>query len=246
MTARFTRTAITLAALPAATTLAQAAAADGITDREIRNGMVNVQTGPAAALGQGMREGAPAVFKEFDAKGLLHGRTSNPVVADGCHGPDQAIDDTRMTIGQQKVFALFGAVRTPTANAVMPIVKAMDVPLVGADTGSVALRRQVTRQVCNVRASCDGGSEMLVAHLLEKNAKTVAVFHQDDGFGSAVLSGTGTALKKARHGRVHQQQLAARHPGHPDRPGRQARRHRDGRAVCAAGRVHQAGARCRA
>ena len=37
---------------------------------------------------------------------------------------------------------------------------------------------------------------MLVAHFLEKGAKTVAVFHQDDGFGAAVLSGTEKALKK--------------------------------------------------
>jgi ABC-type branched-subunit amino acid transport system substrate-binding protein len=38
--------------------------------------------------------------------------------------------------------------------------------------------------------------ETLVAHFLEKGAKTVAVFYRDDGFGQAVLSGTEKALKR--------------------------------------------------
>ena len=99
-------------------------------------------------------------------------------------------------IEQQKVFSLFGYVGTPTANAVLPIVKEMDVPLVGAFTGAMSLRQPVTRQVFNVRASYDDETETLVAHFIAKGAKSVAVFYQDDGFGAAVLSGTDKALKK--------------------------------------------------
>jgi ABC-type branched-subunit amino acid transport system substrate-binding protein len=99
-------------------------------------------------------------------------------------------------IEQEKVFSLFGYVGTPTANAVLPIVKEMDVPLVGAFTGAMSLRQPVTKQVFNVRASYDDEAEALVAHFIAKGAKTVAVFYQDDGFGKAVLSGTEKALKK--------------------------------------------------
>ena len=175
---------------------APARAEDGVSDTEIRIGMVNVQSGPASALGKGMLEGARAVFSDVNARGGVHGRQINLIVADDGYEPERAVDETLKMIEQSKVFSLFGFVGTPTANAVLPIIKEMDVPLVGAFTGTMSLRQPVTKQVFNVRASYDDESEVLVAHFIEKGAKTVAVFYQDDGFGAAVLSGTEKALKK--------------------------------------------------
>lgn len=173
-----------------------AAAVDGISAAEIKIGMVNVQSGPASGLGKGMRSGAEAVLNEVNAKGGVNGRKISLVVGDDGYEPDKAVDETLKMIEQQKVFSLFGYVGTPTSNAVLPIVKEMDVPLVGAFTGAMSLREPVTKQVFNVRASYDDESEALVAHFLAKGAKSVAVFYQDDGFGLAVLSGTEKALKK--------------------------------------------------
>ena len=171
-------------------------AVDGLSATEVKIGMVNVQTGPASGLGKGMRQGAEAVFKAVNGKGGVHGRQINLLVGDDGYEPDKAIDETLKMIEQQKVISLFGYVGTPTANAVLPIVKEMDVPLVGAFTGAMSLRQPVTRQVFNVRASYDDETETLVAHFIAKGAKSVAVFYQDDGFGAAVLSGTDKALKK--------------------------------------------------
>ena len=191
------RTPLSLALAATALTLAPGAfAADGLTASEVKIGMVNVQTGPASGLGKGMRSGAEAVFKGVNAKGGVHGRKINLVVGDDGYEPDKAVDETLKMIEQQKVFSLFGYVGTPTGNAVLPIVKEMDVPLVGLFTGAMTLRQPVTKQVFNVRASYDDEAETLVAHFLAKGAKTVAVFYQDDGFGQAVLSGTDKALKK--------------------------------------------------
>jgi len=175
---------------------APAFAAEGISPTEIKIGMVNVQSGPAAGLGKGMKSGAEAVFKAVNAKGGINGRKINLVIGDDGYEPDKAVDETLKMIEQQKVFSLFGYVGTPTANAVLPIVKEMDVPLVGAFTGAMSLRQPVTKQVFNVRASYDDEAEALVAHFIAKGAKSVAVFYQDDGFGQAVLSGTEKALKK--------------------------------------------------
>ncbi|MFZ2649543.1 MAG: ABC transporter substrate-binding protein [Burkholderiaceae bacterium] len=169
---------------------------DGISPAEIRIGMVNVQTGPASGLGKGMLEGAGAVFKDVNSKGGVHGRQISLLVADDGYEPNKAVDETLKMIEQQKVFSLFGYVGTPTANAVLPIVKELDVPLVGAFTGAMTLRAPVIKQVFNLRASYDDEAETLVAHFLEQGAKSVGVFYQDDGFGTAVLSGTEKALKK--------------------------------------------------
>lgn len=173
-----------------------AVAADGVTASEIKIGMVNPQSGPASGLGKGMRSGAEAVFKQVNAKGGVNGRQINLVVGDDGYEPNRSVDETLKMLEEQKVFSLFGYVGTPTSNAVLPIVKEMDVPLVGAFTGAMSLRQPVTQQVFNVRASYDDESEALVAHFIAKGAKSVAVFYQDDGFGLAVLSGTEKALKK--------------------------------------------------
>lgn len=186
-------------AIPAAIALACAVSAqakDGISAAEIRIGMVNVQTGPASALGKGMRSGAEAVFSAVNAKGGVNGRKISLLVGDDGYEPDKAVDETLKMIEQNKVFSLFGYVGTPTGNAVLPIVKEMDVPLVGLFTGAMSFRQPVTKQVFNVRASYDDEAETLVAHFLANGAKTVAVFYQDDGFGLAVLSGTEKALKR--------------------------------------------------
>ncbi len=173
-----------------------ASAANGVTDTEIKIGMVNAQSGPASGLGKGMRSGAEAVFKEINAKGGIHGRKINLVVGDDGYEPTKAIDETLRMVEQEKVFSLFGYVGTPTGNAVLPIAKELDVPLVGLFTGAMTLRQPLTKQVFNIRASYDDEAESLVAHFIAKGANTVAVFYQDDGFGQAVLSGTEKALKK--------------------------------------------------
>jgi ABC-type branched-subunit amino acid transport system substrate-binding protein len=187
---------LTLAAAAALVAAPAFANVDGVSASAVKIGMVNVQTGPAAGLGKGMRSGAEAVFKAVNAKGGVNGRKIELLVGDDGYEPDKAVDETLKMIEQQKVFSLFGYVGTPTSNAVLPIVKEMDVPLVGAFTGAMSLRQPVTKQVFNVRASYDDEAETLVAHFLAKGAKTVAVFYQDDGFGQAVLSGTDKALKK--------------------------------------------------
>jgi len=194
---RFAPTSLVVSAVAALASLAlPATAQDGISAAEIRLGMVNVQTGPASGLGKGMRSGAEAVFSAVNAKGGVNGRKISLLVGDDGYEPNKAVDETLKMIEQEKVFSLFGYVGTPTANAVLPIVKEMDVPLVGAFTGAMSLRQPVTKQVFNVRASYDDEAETLVAHFLANGAKTVAVFYQDDGFGTAVLSGTEKALKK--------------------------------------------------
>lgn len=173
-----------------------ARAETGVTDNEVKIGMVNVQTGPASGLGLGMRAGAEAVFADVNAKGGIHGRKINLLVADDGYEPNKAIDETLKMIEQTQVFALFGYVGTPTANAVLPIVKEMHVPLVGLFTGAMTLRQPVTPEVFNVRASYPDEAEALVAYFLSKGAKSVGVFYQDDGFGAAVLSGTEAALTR--------------------------------------------------
>lgn len=178
--------------------VSQIYAADlGISDTEIRLGMVNAQSGAAAGLGEGMRVGASAVFNEVNLNGGIHGRKITLLLDDDAYDPNKAIDATLKMIEEENVFSLFGYVGTPTANAVLPIIKDAKIPLVGIFSGAMLLRKPVIPEVINLRASYDDETEMLVDHFIkDKGAKRFAVFYQDDGFGLAVLTGTELALKR--------------------------------------------------
>ena len=54
-----------------------AAAEDGVTADTITFGQAAVLSGPASALGQGMKAGMNAAFDEINKKGGIHGRKSN-------------------------------------------------------------------------------------------------------------------------------------------------------------------------
>ncbi|RKT99590.1 amino acid ABC transporter substrate-binding protein [Burkholderia sp. Nafp2/4-1b] len=175
------------------------AAEPGVTDDAIRLGMVNAQSGDSAGLGHGLRVGAQAVFDDVNARGGVHGRRIDLVVADDRYEPDRTVDGTLEMIEQRNVLALFGYVGTPTTTAVLPMIRDTGIPLVGTFSGAMALRRPVIPEVFNIRASYEDETRALVDHLITQgHARRFAVFYQDDGFGLAVLAGTRLALR--RHG----------------------------------------------
>jgi branched-chain amino acid transport system substrate-binding protein len=170
--------------------------ADGVEPGTIRLGMVNAQTGAAAALGQGMLAGAKAVFDDVNARGGVHGRRIVLRVADDAYEPEQTVEQTLQLVQQDKVLALFGYVGTPTVKAVLPLLADVGVPLVGVFSGSMSLRQPVTPQLFNLRASYDEEADMLMAHLRKQGRPKVAVVYQHDGFGMAVLSAMAQALQR--------------------------------------------------
>lgn len=171
-------------------------AADGVEPGLVRLGMVNAQTGPASALGQGMLAGAQAVFNEVNARGGVHGRKIVLRVADDAYEPEQTLVQTMAMVQEHQVLALFGFVGTPTTNAILPLLTESGVPLVGVFSGAASLRHPVRPQLFNMRASYDDEAEALIAHLGRTGAIKVAVVYQNDGFGLSVLSAVEKALRR--------------------------------------------------
>jgi len=172
-------------------------AEDGVTTDAIVLGQAAVLSGPAAALGQGMKTGMQAAFEEINKKGGIHGRKLKLVSVDDGYEPEKSIVATKKLIEEDKVFALIGAVGTPTSAATQPIATAAKVPFVGAFTGAGFLRDAKLENVINVRASYDAETEAWVRHLTEDlKIKKIAIFFQDDAFGRAGLSGLKKAMDK--------------------------------------------------
>lgn len=177
--------------------VASARADDGVTSDTIVFGQPAVLSGPAAALGTGMKAGLNAAFDEINKKGGVHGRKLKLISADDGYEPEKSIVATKKLIDEDKVFALIGPVGTPTSAATQPIASAAKVPFIGAFTGAGFLRNAQLGNVINVRASYDAETEAWVRHLTEDlKIKKIAIFYQDDAFGRAGLSGFKKAMEK--------------------------------------------------
>jgi branched-chain amino acid transport system substrate-binding protein len=174
-----------------------AAAEDGVSADKIVFGQAAVLEGPAAALGLGMRLGIKAAFDEVNAKGGVHGRKLELVSLDDGYDPDRSVAQTKKLIEEEKVFALIGAVGTPTTTATVPIARTAKVPFIGPFTGAQFLRDSTLENVINVRAGYAAEAEAWVKHLTEDlNIKDIAIFYQDDSFGRSGLDGVKKALAR--------------------------------------------------
>lgn len=172
-------------------------AEDGVGADTIVFGQAAVLDGPASALGLGMRFGILAAFDEVNRKGGVHGRKLELVSLDDGYDPDRSIVQTKKLIDEDKVFALIGAVGTPTTTVTVPIARAAKVPFIGPFTGAEFLRDPTLENVINLRAGYDAEAEAWVKHLTEDlNIKNIAIFYQDDSFGRAGLDGVKKALAK--------------------------------------------------
>jgi branched-chain amino acid transport system substrate-binding protein len=177
--------------------MSPARAENGVSAESITFGQAAVLKGPASALGLGMKAGLEAAFDEVNGKGGVHGRKLRLVSVDDGYEPSQSIVATRKLIEDEKVFALIGAVGTPTAVATQPLAAAAKMPFIGAFTGAGFLRNAKLDNVINVRASYDAETEAWVKHLTEDlRISKIAIFYQDDAYGRAGLSGFKKAMDK--------------------------------------------------
>lgn len=168
----------------------------GVTKDKILLGQSAAFQGPASALGIGMRLGLQAAILEANNNGGINGRTLELITYDDGYEPEKAIENTKILIEQDQVFALIGAVGTPTSKAAQPIAKSAEVPFIGPFTGAGFLRDNDNSHVINVRGSYDQETEAWIKHLTEDlGAKKIAILYQDDSFGRAGLSGVEKAMK---------------------------------------------------
>ena len=169
----------------------------GVRSDTILFGQAAALEGPSSALGQGMRNGILAAFAEINAKGGVHGRRLKLISRDDGYDPDRSVSQTTRLIEEDKVFALIGAVGTPTAVATIPISSAQNVPFIGPFTGAEFLRNPELHNVINIRASYAAEAESWIKHLTEDlHLKSIAIFYQDDSFGRDGLAAVKRALEK--------------------------------------------------
>ena len=184
---------------PAPETVAEdsQSSAPGVTAGQILFGQSAASTGPAAELGTNMEFGIRAAFTEVNGRGGVHGRELILLSLDDKYEPELAIANTRKLIEDHGVFALIGAVGTPTSRSAVPVAFEAGVPYIAPFTGAEILRNPDLVNVINLRASYYQETEEMVERLTTDLGITrIGVLYQDDSYGRAGYNGVRIALEK--------------------------------------------------
>ncbi len=175
----------------------------GVSDERILFGQSAAFSGPAAQLGTDMKRGIEAAFQEINRRGGVHGRRLELVSRDDAYEPEAAIANTLYLIREAKVFALIGAVGTPTSRSATPVAAEANIPYIAPFTGAAFLRDTKWNNVINLRASYNQETEEMIARLTgDLGIKRIAVMYQDDSFGRAGYHGARRALERRGMGAV--------------------------------------------
>ncbi|MDE2788079.1 MAG: ABC transporter substrate-binding protein [Chloroflexota bacterium] len=169
----------------------------GVFDDRVLFGQSAAFSGPAQHLGQDMRSGILAAFNEANEAGGVHGRRLELESLDDGYESDVAFSNTQQLLYEREVFALIGAVGTPTSRAAFLSASAAGAPFLAPFTGAEFLRDPELDNIVNLRASYYQETEEMVERLTEDLGLTrIAVFYQNDSFGQAGLAGTIQALQR--------------------------------------------------
>lgn len=153
-------------------------------------------SGPLGDLGQAMHQGAKACFAAINARGGVHGRPIELVVADDGYDVKRAVANAESFLEDADTFALFNCMGTPMVAAMMPKVAESGVPFFAPFTGALVARPRDVRNVFNIRASYPEEAEQLVQHLATIGIRRIAIAYQNNAFGKEVYEGARLAMER--------------------------------------------------
>jgi ABC-type branched-subunit amino acid transport system substrate-binding protein len=166
--------------------------------QELVLGQVAPLTGTIAETGNEYVAGAAAYFAHVNEQGGVNGRKIRVVVKDDGYKPDETLRLTQQLLEQEKPIALFGFVGTANIAALnkAEVLGKNNIALLAPYTGATSVRQPVVPQLFHIRASYSDETAKMVEHLATIGVKRVAVFYQDDPFGTSGLVGATEAMKR--------------------------------------------------
>ncbi len=184
------------AALAAFVHLTAFSAEPGITANTVLIGQTGVFSGPVAGPALQYRAGAQLYFDSVNANGGVAGRKIQLISYDDKFDPKLAAENTRKLLETDNVFALIGFVGIGGIMASMPQIVEHRIPLVGAMSGTEALRDPKLRYVFHTRASYTLEIEKMLIQLKTTGVNSIAVVYEDDPFGQGGLKSAQAAFER--------------------------------------------------
>jgi branched-chain amino acid transport system substrate-binding protein len=187
------------APLPPAATATPTSTARGVTDNEIKFGIVGPFSGSARELGRQMKLGIDAAFNRINDAGGIDGRKLRLIAADDGYEPSRTLDAMKQLYDKDQVFGFIGNVGTPTAAVAVPYALEKKALFFGAFTGANILRSDPPdRYVFNYRASYAEETDAVVRYLIKLRhlqPRQIAVLAQQDSYGDAGFAGVAKAFR---------------------------------------------------
>jgi ABC-type branched-subunit amino acid transport system substrate-binding protein len=171
----------------------------GVTDREIRFGIVIPYSGGAKENGHNIKLGIDVAFARANAAGGVNGRLLKLIAADDGFEPTRTLDAMKTLWEKEQVFGYVGNHGTPTAAVALPFALEKRVLFFGPLTGASVVRHDPPdRYVFNYRPSYSEETDAAVRYLLKirkLKPNQIAVFAQSDSFGDAGFAGVAKAFR---------------------------------------------------
>lgn len=184
----------------------------GVTDTEIHIGASVVLSGPLGPQTTDYGAGSRLYFDAVNAKGGVFGRKIVYTTLDDGFDVQKAVENTRQLIEHDKVFLIYNNTGTAQTAAILPILGQTNTIVFGPVTGASSLRQNHNPLVFHVRAGYADEAQHIVNQLQELGIKSIATFHQDDGFGKALLSEVQKAAKAVKLNIVSQASVDPKKP----------------------------------
>lgn len=174
---------------------AGAANAQGVTPSEILIGQVADFSGPLAG---NVKEGTEVVRAYFDTvnkAGGINGRKIVLISVDDGYDPKKTVALAQTLIESKGVLALILGRGTSNAEALMPLLLADRVPMVGFAGGSVAMHTPPNRYMFNLRPPYRVEAQRAAEQLVAQGVSSIAAVYTDDAFGKDAMVGFDAVAK---------------------------------------------------
>lgn len=184
----------------------------GVTSTEILIGSIQDLSGPMKELGAVIPAGSNLYFKHINENGGVNGRQITMLLEDHQYNPQKAVVAAKKLIEKDQVFCLYNVIGTSPCEALRPILKESNVPLIAPATQSGTmsdLSREAGELIFHTDTGYDKQTRILVDYILKNDPQAIiGLIYQDDDYGENVLKGaaeaevkTGVAIQKEAYQR---------------------------------------------
>jgi branched-chain amino acid transport system substrate-binding protein len=171
----------------------------GVTDREIRFGIVIPYTGSAKENGQNYKQGIDIAFAKINEAGGVNGRLLKLIPADDGFEPARTVGVMKNLLEKEQVFGFFGNLGTPTAEVSVPYALEQRTLFYAPFTGGSVVRHDPPdRYVFNFRPSFVEEADAAVRYLLKVRKlkpNQIVAFGENDAFGEQGFAGMTKAYR---------------------------------------------------
>jgi ABC-type branched-subunit amino acid transport system substrate-binding protein len=174
--------------------------APGVTKTSVLIGSHQPLTGPAAPGYSEIAPAAKAYFAYLNAHGGVNGRKINLIYKDDGYNPTKTVTVVKQLVLQNKVFAIWGGLGTPTHTKVVDYLNTSKVPDLFVSSGCPCWDAGSSHPYTfgwQPNYTIEG--KILGQYIKQHFAgKKVGVFYQDDDFGKGGLAGIQKEVPKSQ------------------------------------------------